>query len=285
MEIVYGIDINNIYFKRAIDMNDRALRKVTIAQTLKKEKIRDDNFIITVATEMMAILCISKDIEDLRKRVDNIIIAKNVNGGYVYVKDLNITGSVIALLKEAIKPNLVKTLEDTPAIIHGGPFANIAHGCSSIIGTDLALRLADYVITEAGFGADLGAEKFLDIKTRELGKEPDLIILVVSLRAVKEKSFEKGIQNILKHYNNLTRFNRKVIICINKFETDDKKEIDLLKNKLMEENNNIIIEECTSWKDGGKGAENIARRIVKEINEIKNDGLENNEINYVYQKI
>ena len=282
MEIVYGIDINNIYFKRAIDMNDRALRKVTIAQTLKKEKIRDDNFIITVATEMMAILCISKDIKDLRKRVENIIIAKNVNGGYVYVRDLNITGSVIALLKEAIKPNLVKTLEDTPAIIHGGPFANIAHGCSSIIGTDLALRLADYVITEAGFGADLGAEKFLDIKTRELGKEPDLIILVVSLRAVKEKSFEKGIQNILKHYNNLTRFNRKVIICINKFETDDKKEIDLLKNKLMEENNNIIIEECTSWKDGGKGAENIARRIVKEINEIKNDGLENNEINYVY---
>ena len=282
MEIVYGIDINNIYFKRAIDMNDRALRKVTIAQTLKKEKTRDDNFIITVATEMMAILCISKDIEDLRKRVDNIIISKNVNGGYVYVKDLNITGSVIALLKEAIKPNLVKTLENIPAIIHGGPFANIAHGCSSIIGTDLALKLADYVITEAGFGADLGAEKFLDIKTRELGKEPDLIILVVSLRAVKEKSFEKGIQNILKHYNNLTRFNKKVIICINKFETDDVKEIDLLKNKLMKENNNIIIEECTSWKDGGKGAENIARRIVKGINEIKNDGLENNEINYVY---
>ena len=263
-------------------MNDRALRKVTIAQTLKKEKIRDDNFIITVATEMMAILCISKDIKDLRKRVENIIIAKNVNGGYVYVRDLNITGSVIALLKEAIKPNLVKTLEDTPVIIHGGPFANIAHGCSSIIGTDLALKLADYVITEAGFGADLGAEKFLDIKTRELGKEPDLIILVVSLRAVKEKSFEKGIQNILKHYNNLTRFNKKVIICINKFETDDVKEIDLLKNKLMKENNNIIIEECTSWKDGGKGAENIARRIVKGINEIKNDGLENNEINYVY---
>ena len=263
-------------------MNDRALRKVTIAQTLKKEKIREDNFIITVATEMMAILCIAKDIEDLRKRIDNIIIAKNINCGYVYVKDLNITGSVIALLKEAIKPNLVKTLEDTPVIIHGGPFANIAHGCSSIIGTDLALKLADYVITEAGFGADLGAEKFLDIKTRELGKEPDLIILVVSLRAVKEKGFEEGIQNILKHYNNLTRFNKKVIICINKFETDDEKEIDLLKNKLMEENNNIIIEECTSWKDGGKGAENIARRIVKGINEIKNDGLENNEINYVY---
>ena len=263
-------------------MNDRALRKVTIAQTLKKEKIRDDNFIITVATEMMAILCISKDIEDLRKRVDNIIIAKNVNGGYVYVRDLNITGSVIALLKEAIKPNLVKTLEDTPVIIHGGPFANIAHGCSSIIGTDLALKLSDYVITEAGFGADLGAEKFLDIKVRELGKEPDLIVLVVSLRAVKEKSFEEGIQNILKHYNNLTEFNKKVIICINKFETDDENEINLLKNKLKEENNNIIIEECTSWKDGGKGAENIARRIVKEINENKNDGLENNEINYVY---
>ena len=263
-------------------MNDRALRKVTIAQTLKKEQTRNDNFIITVATEMMAILCIAKDIEDLRKRIDNIIIAKNVNGGYVYVRDLNITGSVIALLKEAIKPNLVKTLEDTPVIIHGGPFANIAHGCSSIIGTDLALKLSDYVITEAGFGADLGAEKFLDIKTRELGKEPDLIILVVSLRAVKEKGFEEGIQNILKHYNNLTRFNKKVIICINKFETDDVKEIDLLKNKLMKENNNIIIEECTSWKDGGKGAENIARRIVKEINENKNDGLENNEINYVY---
>ena len=282
MEIVYGIDINNIYFKRAIDMNDRALRKVTIAQTLKKEQTRNDNFIITVATEMMAILCISKDIEDLRKRVDNIIIAKNVNGGYVYVRDLNITGSVIALLKEAIKPNLVKTLEDTPAIIHGGPFANIAHGCSSIIGTDLALKLSDYVITEAGFGADLGAEKFLDIKVRELGKEPDLIVLVVSLRVVKEKSFEEGIQNILKHYNNLTEFNKKVIICINKFETDDENEINLLKNKLKEENNNIIIEECTSWKDGGKGAENIARRIVKEINENKNDGLENNEINYVY---
>lgn len=282
MEIVYGIDIDNIYFKRAIDMNDRALRKVTIAQTLKKEQTRNDNFIITVATEMMAILCISKDIEDLRKRVDNIIIAKNVNGGYVYVKDLNITGSIIALLKEAIKPNLVKTLEDTPAIIHGGPFANIAHGCSSIIGTDLALKLADYVITEAGFGADLGAEKFLDIKTRELGKEPDLIILVVSLRAVKEKGFEEGIQNILKHYNNLTGFNKKVIICINRFETDGEKEINLLKNKLKEENINIIIEECTSWKNGGKGAENIARRIVKEINETKNDGFENNKINYVY---
>ena len=259
-------------------MNDRALRKVTIAQTLKKEQKRNDNFIITVATEMMAILCIAKDMEDLRKRVDNIIIAKNVNGGYVYVRDLNITGSIMALLKEAIKPNLVQTLENTPAFVHGGPFANIAHGCSSIIGTDLALKLSDYVITEAGFGADLGAEKFLDIKVRELGKEPDLIVLVVSLRAVKEKSFEKGIQNILKHYNNLTEFNKKVIICINKFETDDENEIEFLKNELIKEDRNIIIEECTSWKDGGKGAENIARRIVKEINETKND----NKINYVY---
>ena len=278
MEIVYGIDINNIYFKRAIDMNDRALRKVTIAQTLKKEQTRNDNFIITVATEMMAILCIAKDIEDLRKRVDNIIIAKNVNGGYVYVRDLNITGSIMALLKEAIKPNLVQTLENTPAFVHGGPFANIAHGCSSIIGTDLALKLSDYVITEAGFGADLGAEKFLDIKVRELGKEPDLIVLVVSLRAVKEKSFEKGIQNILKHYNNLTEFNKKVIICINRFETDDEKEIEFLKKELIKEDRNIIIEECTSWKDGGKGAEKIARRIVEEID---NDD-KNNKLNYVY---
>lgn len=259
-------------------MNDRALRKVTIAQTLKKEQTRNDNFIITVATEMMAILCIAKDIEDLRKRVDNIIIAKNVNGGYVYVRDLNITGSIMALLKEAIKPNLVQTLENTPAFVHGGPFANIAHGCSSIIGTDLALKLSDYVITEAGFGADLGAEKFLDIKVRELGKEPDLIVLVVSLRAVKEKSFEKGIQNILKHYNNLTEFNKKVIICINRFETDDENEIESLKNNLKKENNNIIIEECTSWKDGGKGAEKIARKIVEEIdNDDKNNG-----ISYVY---
>lgn len=258
-------------------MNDRALRKVTIAQTLKKEQTRNDNFIITVATEMMAILCIAKDIEDLRKRVDNIIIAKNVNGGYVYVKDLNITGSIMALLKEAIKPNLVQTLENTPAFVHGGPFANIAHGCSSIIGTDLALKLSDYVITEAGFGADLGAEKFLDIKVRELGKEPDLIVLVVSLRAVKEKSFEKGIQNILKHYNNLTEFNKKVIICINKFEIDDENEINLLKNKLKEENNNIIIEECTSWKDSGKGAEKIARKIAQEI-----ENNEKNGISYVY---
>ena len=265
-------------------MNDRALRKVTIAQTLKKEKKRDDNFIITVATEMMAILCISKDIEDLRKRVDNIIIAKNVNGGYVYVRDLNITGSIMALLKEAIKPNLVQTLENTPAFVHGGPFANIAHGCSSIIGTDLALKLSDYVITEAGFGADLGAEKFLDIKTRELGKEPDLIVLVVSLRAVKEKSFEKGIQNILKHYNNLTEFNKKVIICINRFETDDEKEIEFLKNKLIKEDGNIIIEECTSWKDGGKGAEKIARKIAQEIDndDKKNNNNKNNRISYVY---
>ena len=259
-------------------MNDRALRKVTIAQTLKKEQTRNDNFIITVATEMMAILCIAKDMEDLRKRVDNIIIAKNVNGGYVYVKDLNITGSIMALLKEAIKPNLVQTLENTPAFVHGGPFANIAHGCSSIIGTDLALKLSDYVITEAGFGADLGAEKFLDIKVRELGKEPDLIVLVVSLRAVKEKSFEKGIQNILKHYNNLTEFNKKVIICINRFETDDENEIEFLKNELIKEDRNIIIEECTSWKDGGKGAENIARRIVEEI---ENDD-KNNKLSYVY---
>ena len=259
-------------------MNDRALRKVTISQTLKKEQTRNDNFIITVATEMMAILCIAKDMEDLRKRVDNIIISKNTNGGYVYVKDLNITGSIMALLKEAIKPNLVQTLENTPAFVHGGPFANIAHGCSSIIGTDLALKLSDYVITEAGFGADLGAEKFLDIKVRELGKEPDLIVLVVSLRAVKEKSFEKGIQNILKHYNNLTEFNKKVIICINRFETDDENEIEFLKNELIKEDRNIIIEECTSWKDGGKGAENIARRIVEEI---ENDD-KNNKLSYVY---
>ena len=259
-------------------MNDRALRKVTIAQTLKKEQTRNDNFIITVATEMMAILCIAKDMEDLRKRVDNIIIAKNVNGGYVYVRDLNITGSIMALLKEAIKPNLVQTLENTPAFVHGGPFANIAHGCSSIIGTDLALKLSDYVITEAGFGADLGAEKFLDIKARELGKEPDLIVLVVSLRAVKEKSFEKGIQNILKHYNNLSEFNKKVIICINRFETDDENEIEFLKNELIKEDRNIIIEECTSWKEGGKGAKKIAEKIVEGID---NDD-KNNELSYVY---
>ena len=276
----FGIDVENIYFKRAIDMNDRALRKVTIAQTLKKEQKREDSFIITVATEMMAILCLAKNIEDLRRRIDNIIIAKNINGEYVYVKDLKITGAIIALLKEAIKPNLVQTLEQTPAIVHGGPFANIAHGCSSIISTDLALKLSDYVITEAGFGADLGAEKFLDIKVRELEKEPELIILVVSLRAVKEKSFEKGIENILKHYNNLSEFNKKVIVCINRFETDDEKEIEFLKNDLLKEKTNMIIEECTSWKDGGKGAEKIARRIVEEIE--KNNNSTNNEIRYVY---
>ena len=261
-------------------MNDRALRKVTIAQTLKKEKTREDSFIITVATEMMAILCLAKNIEDLRRRVDNIIIAKNINGEYVYVKDLKITGAIIALLKEAIKPNLVQTLEQTPAIVHGGPFANIAHGCSSIISTDLALKLSDYVITEAGFGADLGAEKFLDIKVRELEKEPELIVLVVSLRAVKEKSFEKGIENILKHYTNLSEFNKKVVVCINRFETDDEKEIEFLKNELLKEKTNMIIEECTSWKDGGKGAEKIARRIVEEIE--KNNNSTNNEIRYVY---
>ena len=276
----FGIDVENIYFKRAIDMNDRALRKVTIAQTLKKEQKREDSFIITVATEMMAILCLAKNIEDLRRRIDNIIIAKNINGEYVYVKDLKITGAIIALLKEAIKPNLVQTLEQTPAIVHGGPFANIAHGCSSIISTDLALKLSDYVITEAGFGADLGAEKFLDIKVRELEKEPELIVLVVSLRAVKEKSFEKGIENILKHYNNLSEFNKKVIVCINRFETDDEKEIEFLKNDLLKEKTNMIIEECTSWKDGGKGAEKIARRIVEEIE--KNNNSTNNEIRYVY---
>ena len=276
----FGIDVENIYFKRAIDMNDRALRKVTIAQTLKKEQKREDSFIITVATEMMAILCLAKNIEDLRRRVDNIIIAKNINGEYVYVKDLKITGAIIALLKEAIKPNLVQTLEQTPAIVHGGPFANIAHGCSSIISTDLALKLSDYVITEAGFGADLGAEKFLDIKVRELEKEPELIVLVVSLREVKEKSFEKGIENILKHYTNLSEFNKKVVVCINRFETDDEKEIEFLKNDLLKEKTNMIIEECTSWKDGGKGAEKIARRIVEEIE--KNNNSTNNEIRYVY---
>ena len=261
-------------------MNDRALRKVTIAQTLKKEQKREDSFIITVATEMMAILCLAKNIEDLRRRIDNIIIAKNIDGEYVYAKDLKITGAIIALLKEAIKPNLVQTLEQTPAIVHGGPFANIAHGCSSIISTDLALKLSDYVITEAGFGADLGAEKFLDIKVRELEKEPELIVLVVSLRAVKEKSFEKGIENILKHYTNLSEFNKKVVVCINRFETDDEKEIEFLKNELLKEKTNMIIEECTSWKDGGKGAEKIARRIVEEIE--KNNNSTNNEIRYVY---
>ncbi len=271
------LQIDKVIWKRCVDLNDRALRKVQIALSGEKGAVpREDGFDISVASEIMAIFCLAENLDDLKRRIGNIVIGYNKKGEEVKARDLKAEGAMTVLLKDAIKPNLVQTLENTPAIIHGGPFANIAHGCNSVIATKMGMKLADYCITEAGFGADLGAEKFLDIKCRHLPKTPDAVVCVATIKAlkyhggmpienIKEESIdylEKGIHNLLKHIDNLKNvYGLNVIVGINKYITDTDKEINYLKEKLEEKGVNISLVEA--WAKGGKGATDLAQKVVE----------------------
>ena len=269
------IDENRIVWKRCVDLNDRALRKVNVGLDSKKEIAREDSFNITVASEIMAILCLATSVEDLRNRIDRLIIAYDKQGRILTVKDLGITGSVLVLLKDAIKPNLVQTLENNPVLVHGGPFANIAHGCNSIMATKLGLKLADYTVTEAGFGADLGAEKFLDIKCREAGLKPSAVVLVATIKALKyhggvKKShvFEKndeallaGLKNLEKHIDTLNKFGMPFVVALNKFLTDTPEEIYIFDQWCKEHNVEYALSEV--FAKGSEGGIDLANKIVR----------------------
>ena len=270
-----GIDPNNISWKRCMDLNDRALRKVEVGMSSKKEVARYDYFNITVASEIMAILCLSTSLADLRNRLDNSLIAYTFDGKPVYIKDLGITGSLMVLLKQAIKPNVIQTLENNMVLVHGGPFANIAHGCNSILATKLALKLADYVVTEAGFGADLGAEKFLDIKCREAGLNPSLVVLVATIKALKYHggvaikdlkeenvdALKKGLENLDKHLETIRTFGLPCVVAINKFLTDTDNEIKVLLDWAKERDVEVSLSEV--YAKGGEGGIDLANKVVK----------------------
>ncbi len=276
--IYFGNELKfkEVVWKRCVDLNDRQLRVVETGLSGEKKIVpRKDKFDITVASEIMAILCLAEDIKDLKEKLGNILIGYNEENKPIYAKDLNAQGAMAVLLKDAIKPNLVQTLEHTPAIIHGGPFANIAHGCNSIVATKLALKLADYTITEAGFGADLGAEKFLDIKCRKAGIKPDAVVIVATIKALKyhggiEKDkiqeeniegIEKGIENLYRHIDNLKeKFGLNVIVALNRYASDTEKEIEYLKNMLTEKEIELSLVE--GWAKGGEGAIDIAEKLV-----------------------
>ena len=284
-----NIDINNIVWNRCMDMNDRTLRCTTIAQGAKVNGVeREDHAVITVATELMAILCLSKDLNDLQQRVDQLIVAYNMDGNPVTVKDLGVSGAVAVILKDAINPNLVQTLENNPVFIHGGPFANIAHGCNSLIATRSALALADYVVTEAGFGSDLGAEKFLDIKCRKGDLKPNCIVLVATIRALKMHGGKdvselinedvdallSGCANLMRHVENCRRYGLPVVVAINHFVNDTQKEIDALENWLNE--HNIAFSFSDGWAKGGEGCIELANKVIANC-EIEN------YFNYLYE--
>ncbi len=275
-----GIDTNNIVWKRCEDMNDRVLRNVVVGLGGPGDGVvREDHFVITVASEIMAVLCLAGNMADLKKRLGEIIVAYNFEGKPVTAADLKAVGAMAALLKDAIKPNLIQTLEHTPAIVHGGPFANIAHGCNSVKATKTALKLADYVITEAGFGADLGAEKFFDIKCRKAGLTPACVVLVSTVRAIKYNggvaksdlkeenpdALKKGIVNLEKHIENLQKFGVPVVVTLNKFITDTKAELDFVKNFCEEKGCDFELAEV--WEKGGEGGIPLANRIIKTIEE------------------
>lgn len=277
--IYYGneLQFDKVIWKRCVDLNDRQLRKVETGLSGEKNIVpREDGFDISVASEIMAILCLATDIKDLKRRIGNIIVGYNKNGKPITAKDLHAEGSLTVLLKDAIKPNLVQTLEHTPALIHGGPFANIAHGCNSVIATKTAMKLGDYVVTEAGFGSDLGAEKFLDIKCRKAGIKPDAIVCVATIRALKyhggqpkeevEKenleALKNGIKNLNKHIENLKdKFGLNAIVAINKFPTDTVNEINLLKSEL--ENQGVNISLAENHQKGGEGIIDLANKVVE----------------------
>lgn len=273
-----GIDPRQIVWKRCMDMNDRVLRNIVVGLGSKMDgMVREDHFVITVASEIMAILCLADDMADLKKRLGRIIVAYTFDGKPVTADDLQATGSMAALLKDALKPNLIQTLEHTPAIVHGGPFANIAHGCNSVRATKTALKLVDYVITEAGFGADLGAEKFFDIKCRMAGLKPDAVVLVATIRALKynggvpkdELSSENldalkaGIVNLEKHIENLHKFGVPVVVTLNSFVTDTKAETDFVEQFCKERGCEFALSEV--WEKGGEGGIDLANKVLETI--------------------
>ena len=270
-----GIDTRQIVWKRCEDMNDRVLRNIVVGMGAKGDGVvREDHFVITVASEIMAVLCLATDMKDLKARLARIIVAYTYDGNPVTAQDIKAVGSMAALLKDAIKPNLVQTLEHTPVIVHGGPFANIAHGCNSVRATETALHLADYVVTEAGFGADLGAEKFLDIKCRAAGLHPDACVLVATIRALKynggvEKAnlatenldaLQKGIVNLEKHIENIQQYGVPVIVTLNSFLTDTSAEIEFVRNFCKERNCDFALSEV--WAKGGEGGEELAKEVI-----------------------
>ena len=270
-----NIDPDNIVWKRVVDLNDRALRKIEINQEKLKNNIpRNDSFDITVASEVMAIFCLSNNLKDLENKIGNITIAYTKDKKAIYAKDLNAHGPMTVLLKEAIRPNAVQTLENNLALIHGGPFANIAHGCNSIIATKTALKISDYVVTEAGFGADLGAEKFLNIKCRKAKIQPSCVVLVATIRAIKmhggvEKddlkkenleSLKKGLPNLERHVQNIKQFGLQIIVAINHFVTDTDKEVQAVKEYCSKLGVKASL--CKHWADGGNGAKDLASNVI-----------------------
>lgn len=270
-----GIDPRQVVWKRCLDMNDRVLRNIVVGLGNKMDgMVREDHFVITVASEIMAILCLADDMADLKKRLSKIIVAYTFDGNPVTAGDLQATGSMAALLKDALKPNLIQTLEHTPALVHGGPFANIAHGCNSVRATKTALKLADYVITEAGFGADLGAEKFFDIKCRKAGLKPDAVVLVATVRALKYnggvpkdqlseenlEALQKGIVNLEKHIENLQKYGVPVVVTLNSFVTDTKAETDFVENFCRERDCEFALSEV--WEKGGEGGIALAKKVL-----------------------
>ncbi|MBR4237143.1 formate--tetrahydrofolate ligase [bacterium] len=287
-----NIDPERVVWKRCLDVNDRTLRNITIGQGSKINGVeRKDSFCITVASEIMAVFCLANDCEDLEKRLNNILVAYSKDGKEIFLKDLNITGAILLLLKEAFKPNLVQTCEGGPAIVHGGPFANIAHGCNSIMATKYARKLADFVVTEGGFGADLGCEKFLDIKSRVASLDPKCVVLVATIRALKmhggvdvtnlkEENVEamlKGIENLERHIETIKNFNKPFVVAINKFYTDTDKEIEALSAYL--ESKGYPYSLATIHTDGGNGGINLANTVLKVIDENKDMKLK-----YLYER-
>jgi len=270
------IDVNNITFKRVIDMNDRNLRSIVVGLGPKVNGVpRENSFQITVASEIMAIFCLANSITDLKERIGEIVFAYNRKGEMLKVKQLNIQGAVAALLKDAIKPNLVQTLENTPIFIHGGPFANIAHGCNSLLATKMALKLSDYVVTEAGFAADLGAEKFLDIKARLGNLEPNVIVIVATVRALKHhggdkdlkseniETLTKGLVNLEKHIESMQKYNLPVVVAINKFITDTNAEIQVIKDFCAKMD--VEVANCEIWEKGGEGGKELVEKVLNAI--------------------
>ncbi|MFL0252123.1 formate--tetrahydrofolate ligase [Clostridium neuense] len=279
------IDQRRIVFKRVMDMNDRALRSIVVGLGGKVNGFpREDGFMITVASEIMAILCLANNLMDLKERMGKILVAYDLDGNPVYCKDLNVQGAMALLMKDAIKPNLVQTLENTPAIIHGGPFANIAHGCNSILATKMALKLGDYAVTEAGFGADLGAEKFLDIKCRYGNLKPDCVVVVATIRALKHhggidkaelstpnvEALKKGISNLEKQVENIKKYGVPVVVAINKFITDSEDEVKYIKDFCSKLGIKVALTEV--WEKGGEGGLDLAKEVI--------DVLENEKSNF-----
>lgn len=272
------IDTRSIVWKRCLDLNDRALRNVVVGLGDKTDGfVREDHFVITVASEIMAILCLASDLKDLKDRLSRIVVAYDLDGKPVTAEDIKAVGSMAALLKDAIKPNLIQTLEHTPALVHGGPFANIAHGCNSVIATRTALKMADYVITEAGFGADLGAEKFFDIKCRYAGLSPDAVVLVATIRALKYNggikkenlskenlaALKRGIVNLEKHIENLKQYGVPVIVTLNAFDTDTEAETEFVKSFCEERDCAFALSRV--WEKGGEGGEELAGQVLNTI--------------------